>query len=123
MATINIEFSVLFVIMLVTFTSSADACLIQHIWITDGSYPCAGMLDPAFQIGFYHKRKYLCNTYKLTYCCHTCKLVNEALKEQELRKQALQTKEIKQPLVAENQLPNVTVSASLSVTTRPEHVR
>ncbi|KAK3577197.1 hypothetical protein CHS0354_030468 [Potamilus streckersoni] len=105
MATLSIQFSVL--IVTVTFMSSAaTGCRDRFVWIADGSYSCKGLLDPADTVGLYPKRVYFCNTYKLTYCCQSCKLVNEELKKRELQNQALQANK---PLVAENILPNVIV--------------
>lgn len=148
MATITVEFSVLLVIVTVTLmTSAAIGCKDRYVWIADGSYSCKGLLDPADNVGLYPKREYFCNTYKLTYCCQTCKLVNEELKKQELQKkefqkqglqkkelqkqelqkkelqkQQIQSKEIKKPIVVKNQLPNVIMPAKSSLTSRPENV-
>ncbi|KAL3872448.1 hypothetical protein ACJMK2_040374 [Sinanodonta woodiana] len=106
MASLNIQYSVLIVI--VTFMSSLG-CKDRYVWIADGSYSCKGLLDPADTVGLYPRRDYFCNIYKLTYCCQTCKIVNEELKEQRLQNQTLLTGKIARPLVDENHLPNVIV--------------
>ncbi|KAK3577196.1 hypothetical protein CHS0354_030466 [Potamilus streckersoni] len=148
MAKKSVEFSVLIMIVTVTLMTSATiGCSDRHVWIADGSYSCKGLLDPADTVGLYPKRVYFCNTYKLTYCCQTCKLVNEELKKLELQKkefqkqelqrkeiqvqnlqknevqkEALKTKETKKPLVDENQIPDVIVSSNSYLTVRPEKV-
>ncbi|KAL3872447.1 hypothetical protein ACJMK2_040373 [Sinanodonta woodiana] len=135
MATIGIE---LFVIMAVTFLSSAAiGCKDRYVWIADGSYSCKGLLDPADTVGLYPKRDYFCNTYKLTYCCQTCKIVNEELKKEELQKnefqkqelqkkelnkQQMQMKTMKKPLVTKTQLPNVIAPFNSYLISRPENI-